>query len=121
MASIAKHLESNPLAGFVAEGAAPYGIMIRSQHYALEIAAFSGIPTVMVGRGDAGGLTATNPYNVFIEGNNLTATKARYLLIASMLKFGSLPAAKDPRKPSKIEIATIKEKIKLYQQIFDAH
>ena len=44
---------------------------------AMEIAAFSGSPTVRVGRGYAGGLTKPNPFDVTVEVNNLTATKAR--------------------------------------------
>ena len=65
----------------------------------LERAAFSGMPTVRVGRGDAGGLTATDPSDLAIEGSNLTATKARLLLMASMLKLGGLPPAARPGKP----------------------
>ena len=88
------NLDHNPLAGFVGEGTAPYGGMSVAQTRALEIAAFSGMPTVRVGRGNAGGLTPTNLTDVFIEGNNLTSTKARLLLMAAMMKYGSLPTAR---------------------------
>lgn len=121
MAMIAVNLESNALAGFVAEGESPYGNMTREQTKALEIAAYSGMPTVSVGRGNAGGLTATRPYNIFIEGNNLTASKARLLLMASMLKFGSLPIAEDPRNASAAEKKSAQEVIAKYQEIFDTH
>lgn len=121
MASISANLKSNPLAGFVAEGESPYGNMTQEQTRALEIAAYSGMPTVSVGRGNAGGLTATRPYNLFIEGNNLTASKARLLLMASMMKFGSLPVAKDPGNASVKEKTAVQEAIAKYQDVFDSH
>jgi L-asparaginase len=121
MAQIERNLELNPLAGFVAEGESPYGNMTLEQSSALEIAAFSGMPTVSVGRGNAGGPTATRPYNVFIEGNNLTASKARVLLIASMMKFGSLPVAKNPRDATAAEKQAVQKVIADYQTIFNTH
>jgi hypothetical protein len=121
MATISANLDSNPLAGFVAEGESPYGNMTQEQTRALEIAAYSGMPTVSVGRGNAGGLTTTRPYNIFIEGNNLTASKARLLLMASMMKYGSLPVAKDPQNASAEERAAVQEVIAKYQHVFDTH
>ena len=121
MAMIAANLEANPLAGFIAEGASPYGNMTTGETKALEFAAHNGMPTVSVGRGNAGGLTATRPYNVFVEGNNLTASKARLLLIAAMLKFGSLPVAKDPHDPTPAEVNAVRKFIAQYQRVFDTH
>jgi len=37
-------------------------------------------------------------------GSNLTSTKARMLLMACLMKFGSLPVAKDPANPTKPEM-----------------
>jgi hypothetical protein len=79
------------------------------------------MPTVSVGRGNAGGLTATRPYNVLIEGSNLTASKARLLLIAAIMKFGSLPVAIDPANPTAEETQAVKDAIAEYQKIFDTH
>jgi hypothetical protein len=121
MAWLEKYLIDYPLAGFVAEGTAPYGTMTRAQENALEIAAFSGIPTVRVGRGNAGGATAVRPSDAVIEGNNLTATKARLLLKACLMKFGSLPFAKDPRKPTRSEREAIQSAIANYQKVFNTH
>lgn len=121
MSMVAANLAANPLAGFVAEGVSPYGNMTTGETKALEFAAYNGMPTVSVGRGNAGGLTATRPYNVFIEGNNLTASKARLLLIASMLKIGSLPVAKNPKNPTAAEKSAVQEVIAEYQKIFDTH
>lgn len=114
-------LHSSPLAGFVAEGESPYGNMTTEHTKALEIAVFSGMPVVAVGRGNAGGPTAVRPYNVFIEGNNLTASKARILLMASMMKFGSMPVAKDPENASNAEKKAVQKVIAQYQKIFDTH
>jgi len=121
MATIDHNLSRNPLAGFVAEGTAPFGTMTQAQERAIQIAAFSGMPTVRVGRGNAGGLTAPRPSDVVIEGNNLTATKARYLLKASLLKFGALPFAVDPEHPTPQEREHVTAAVSKYQEIFDTH
>ena len=121
LAMVDAMLASSPLAGFVAEGESPYGNMTTEQTRALEIAVYSGMPVVSVGRGNAGGPTAVRPYNVFIEGDNLTASKARLLLIASMLKFGSMPVAKNPEQPSASEKRAVQELVAQYQEIFDTH
>ena len=62
-------------------------------------AAFSGIPVAMAGRGAPMGFA--DPTDFQIAATNLTATKARFLLMACLLKFGSLPAAKDPGQADK--------------------
>lgn len=119
--SIEMLIEKYPLAGIVGEGLAPYSSMSTSQDRALEKAALCGLPVVKVARGDASGLVRVNPNNLFIEGNNLTATKARLLLTAALMKFGPLPHAADPDSATPAETAAIKEKIKLYQVVFDTH
>jgi len=121
LAMVDAMLTSSPLAGFVAEGESPYGNMTTEQTRALEIAVYSGMPVVSVGRGNAGGPTAVRPYNVFIEGNNLTASKARLLLMASMLKFGSMPVANNPQQPSASEERAVQKLVAQYQEIFDTH
>ena len=55
LARIEKNLRAAPLAGFVAEGSAPFGAMSNSVDAALKRATFSGMPVVKVGRGNAGG------------------------------------------------------------------
>ncbi len=121
IASIDMLLERYPLAGIVGEGLAPYSSMSTSQDRALEKAVLSGLPVVKVARGDARGLVKVNPTNLFIEGNNLTATKARLLLTAALMKFGPLPHAADPEHATAAEVTAIKEKIKLYQAVFETH
>jgi len=123
MARIEKNLKQNPLAGFVAEGMAPYGVLARAAENALQIAVFSGMPVVFTGRGNAGGATPTIYFSQrpAIAGNNLTATKARMLLTACLLKFGSLPPAQDPLHPTAEEREAVRSAVARYQSIFDSH
>ncbi|MCC6472974.1 MAG: asparaginase [Burkholderiales bacterium] len=121
LACIGRNLEATPLAGFVGEGAAPFGGMTRSVDAALERAVFSGMPVVKVGRGNAEGMVPVNPGSVFIAGSNLTATKARLLLMACLLKLGTLPPAADPANPGVAEREAVRQKVALYQALFDTH
>ncbi|MBI2821817.1 MAG: asparaginase [Acidobacteria bacterium] len=121
LARIEKNLRDRPLSGFVAEGLIGNGGVHESLEKALAIASLSGLPVVRVSRGDEASMVAANPANLTIEGNNLTPGKARLLLMACLMKFGSLPPAADPANPTPEERSAVQEKIKLYQQIFDTH
>jgi hypothetical protein len=73
-------------------------------------AVHSGLPVVRVGCGNTEGFVPLdNP--VFIGGLNLTATKARPLLTACLLKFGALPPAANPDQPTAEERAAVCEKV----------
>jgi L-asparaginase/Glu-tRNA(Gln) amidotransferase subunit D len=109
------------LKGFVLEGTAPYGSGNEAVMEAVEWAALRGMPVVRVGRGNAEGFVAVNENDLFIEGENLTTTKARMLLMASMLKLGSLPVPSDPDAPTTEELEAIRAKVGEYQQIFLTH
>jgi hypothetical protein len=121
LARIEKNLRDAPLAGFVAEGSAPFGAMSNPVDAALRRAVFSGMPIVKVGRGNAGGFVDPTRDPLAIAGSNLTATKARLLLMACLMKFGCLPPAADPAKPTGAETEATKAKLKEYQAIFDTH
>ncbi|MPZ75903.1 MAG: hypothetical protein GEU77_05220 [Deltaproteobacteria bacterium] len=121
LARIEKNLRAAPLAGFVAEGSAPFGAMSNSVDAALKRATFSGMPVVKVGRGNASGFVDPQRDPLAIAGNNLTATKARLLLMACLMKFGCLPPAANPAKPSATETDATKALLKKYQKIFDTH
>jgi hypothetical protein len=110
-----------PLAGFVVEGLTPYGSMTsNARDLLLHRAALSGLPIVRVGRGSPEGFVPQrDPYA--IAGSNLAATKARMLLLACLMKLGSLPPCADPEHPTEPERAAIREKVKAYQAIFDTH
>lgn len=116
-----EHLLTYPLAGIVGEGNSPYSGMSASQDKALEKAALNGLPVVKTGRGDATGFVNVRPNNLFIEGNNLTSTKARILLTAAIMKLGPLPIAVDPDNPTDQDLKAIRAKIAEYQDIFQTH
>jgi len=118
---IEKNLTDSPLSGFVLEGQAPYGGADEPTLAALRRAALTGMPVVRVGRGHNEGFTPTNANDLFIEGGNLTAPKARLLLMACLMKFGSLPLPEDRNNPTDAEVDAIQAKIVTYQAVFDAH
>jgi hypothetical protein len=120
VAIIAHKLSLGRLAGLVAEGLTPYGIITSYVRQAMLLrAVYSGLPVVRVGRGNCQGFPEYEPD--FIAGSNLTSTKARLLLMAAMMKFGSLPPAADPAHPTSAEIAAVRARIADYQAIFDTH
>ena len=96
-ASIDHKLSLGALTGFVIQGLVPYGMSpATSRHDMLVKAALSGIPVAKAGRGASMGFADPHPFQ--IAATNLTATKARLLLMACLLKFGSLPPAKESRQ-----------------------
>jgi hypothetical protein len=121
LARIEKNLREAPLAGFVAEGSAPFGTVHNAMEAALRLAAFSGMPIVKVGRGNAEGIVDPARSPLAVAGSNLTATKARLLLMACLMKLGSLPSAADPANPTPAEIDAVKAKLAAYQSIFSSH
>jgi L-asparaginase len=121
-ARIEKNLKDFPLSGFVAEGVSPYGNLMESLAVALKRAALTGLPVVRVGRGNAEGFTKPpGASDLAISGSNLTATKARLLLMACLMKFGSLPPVADLDHPTESELKAIKAKLAEYQAVFDTH
>jgi L-asparaginase len=109
-----------PLAGIVFEGLAPYGsTQSRARNRLIHRALHSGIPVVRVGRGNTEGFVP--PRDPCIGGANLTSTKARILLMASLMKLGSLPPAADPDQPTADERAALRRKLGEYQVLFNTH
>lgn len=121
LARLDDNLERQPLSGFVAEGSAPFGTLSASLEAALKGAVFSGMPVVKVGRGNADGLTERTYAPFAIAGGNLSATKARLLLMAAMLRLGALPAARDPMRPTAAETTSTRAALDRYQDLFDRH
>jgi L-asparaginase len=121
VAIIGHMLNKVPLSGFVVEGLTPYGRPVSPARHRLMLrAAHSGLPVVRVGRGNTEGFVPLdNP--LFIGGSNLTATKARLLLMACLMKFGALPPAADPDNPTSAESVAVREKVAEYQAIFNTH
>src|SRR4029077_8669744 len=121
LARIDKNLRDAPLSGFVAEGSAPFGSVTNAMEAALRRATFSGMPVVKVGRGNAEGIVDPMRSPFAVAGSNLTATKARLLLMACLMKLGSLPPAADPANPTRAEMDAVKAKLAEYQVLFNTH
>jgi hypothetical protein len=121
LARLDKNLREAPLAGFVAEGSAPFASLSNAVEAALKRATLSGMPVVKVGRGNAEGVVDPARVPLAIAGSNLTATKARLLLMACLLRFGSLPPASDPEHPTRAELEAVQAKLAEYQSVFDTH
>jgi hypothetical protein len=121
LARIEKNLHQAPLAGFVAEGSAPFASMSSAMDAALRRATLSGMPVVKVSRGNADGPVDPTRVPLAIAGSNLTATKARLLLMACLLRFGSLPPAADPLQPTAAELEATRAALATYQAVFDTH
>ncbi len=121
LARIEKNLGEAPLAGFVAEGSAPFASMSNAVEAALKRATLGGMPVVKVGRGNAEGIVDSTRMPLTIAGSNLTATKARLLLMACLLRFGGLPPAADPEHPTRAELEAVQATVAAYQAVFDTH
>lgn len=113
--------EAGGLAGFVLEGSAPFAKSDESVMAALREAVLQGMPVVCVSRGNVGGPVPPSHGPLFVTGSNLTATKARMLLMACLLRFGALPPVADPSAPDPAELAAITESVARYQHVFDTH
>jgi L-asparaginase len=108
------------LTGFVIEGQVPYGSMTsQARQKILRKAIFMGLPVARVGRGAPEGFADSD--GIFIAGSNLTSTKARLLLMAAMMKLGSLPVAQDPANPTAREREATEQAVAAYQRIFETH
>ena len=120
LAVIEHKLSLGMLTGFVIQGLVPYAMTPSTARQKLLFkAAFSGIPVAKVGRGAPMGFADPHPFQ--IAATNLTGTKARLLLMACLLKFGSLPAAKNPDNPTSEELSAIRKAVAAYQSVFDMH
>lgn len=113
-------LAAGRLGGFVVEGLVPYGSATSELRAGmLRQASLAGLPVVRVGRGYPEGFA--DPEVWTIAGLNLTSTKARLLLMACLMKLGSLPAAADPAKPTAAEMDAFKAALAAYQLVFNTH
>jgi hypothetical protein len=113
-------LKSGRLNGFITEGQVPYGSMTsQARKKEIEKAIYCGMPVVQVGRGAPEGFA--DGTSLVLAGSNLTATKARLLLMACMMRFGALPPAADPENPTAAEKAAVEKAVANYQRVFDTH
>jgi L-asparaginase len=88
----------------------------------MQRAVMHGMPVIAVNRGIAGFVPATaSSGGIFLTGSNLSATKARILLMACLLKFGALPVPADPDHPTEFEVEQIRKVVSQYQQVILSH
>lgn len=110
LALVERNARRYPRSGFVLEGHVPYGTTASAARTRLlRTVVERGMPVVIVGRGNNEGFT--KPMGNFIGGRNLTATKARLLLMACILRYGPLPKDATARN----------EALARYQSVFDSH
>jgi L-asparaginase len=120
-ATVAANRARSGTSGFVVEGAAPYGRAAPAAERSLRRAAMQGMPVVMVGRGNAEGFVPPGVPDFAIAGSNLTATKARLLLMACLLRFGAPPRAQVPDRPTDAEVKAIQGSLEQYRTAFAEH
>jgi hypothetical protein len=118
--AIARCLGEAPLSGLVAEAPAS-GHFDRHDALIIDQAALSGFVVVKVSRGTPGTCMGAVAENLFIEGSNLNANKARVLLMACLLRFGCPPPAADPAHPTEAEKAAVRSHLAKIQKVFDTH
>ena len=109
-----------PLGGLVAEGVTG-GHFEEPEAAALDLAALHGVPVAKVGRDAPESFVPAASHRLWIGGGNLTASKARVLLMACLLRFGTLPAAANPAAPTPAERAAIRARLAEFQTVFDTH
>lgn len=85
---------------------------------ALERVALMGIPVVRLAQGES---MPTHSGDLFIEAGSLSAAEAQRLLASCLTRYGALPAAADPLRPTKKERTAIQAKLARFQLQFDTH
>jgi L-asparaginase len=118
--ALARVRSQAPLGGLIAEGVTG-GHFEQAEGDALDLAALHGLPVVKVGRDAPESFVPATSHRLWIGGGNLTAAKARVLLMACLLRFGLLPAAADPARPTAAERAALRTRLADYQAVFDTH
>jgi hypothetical protein len=118
-ADVAALLGDEALAGVVIEGRNPYGAVDRQTTEAARDAVLSGLPVVLTGRGNTAARSSPDRGRLFVT-TDLPSVKARVLLMAALLRVGSLPPPRDLGNPDPRELATLEDRVATYQGIFDA-
>ncbi len=114
--------ENHPGHGIVVEGFAYSGAPHGLQHPALEEAvARHGIPVVLASRGLRGRIPRERDQSLFVTADNLSAVKARLLLVLAIRALGPLTALTDLDNPAPEEQQRLLHEIERYQDIFDTH
>lgn len=106
--------KQKPLVGLVGVGNRA-GLLQPEAERALERLVWMGVPVVKVA---TRGTADADPENLFIEAGELSAAASETLLAECLLKFGAIPAARDPFHPTEMERAKAALVIEAYQLAF---
>jgi L-asparaginase len=113
---VARVQNTNPLSGLVSVGQRNGGFPPAAET-ALERVAHMGVPVVRLAQN---GPVSSHPGDAFIEAGSLSPAEAKRLLTDCLARFGALPAAANPSKPTKKESAALQARLALFQAQFDA-
>jgi hypothetical protein len=113
---VAQLRQAHPVAGLVCVGNHYTELQFRTQQ-ALDRVALMGVPVAKV---PWGGHAPANPDRLFIEARALAPAAAERLLAQGLARYGALPPAHDPARPTAAELTAIRARIALYQALFDA-
>lgn len=113
-------LGESPLCGLIAI-APTGGHFDRLDEKAVNRAAMSGAVVVKVFRGTPRMFVEVGADSLYLAGGNLSATKARVLLMACLLRFGCPAPAADPDRPAPRERKAVRDHLAKIQAVFDTH
>jgi L-asparaginase len=85
---------------------------------ALQRVAHMGIPVVRLAQSAS---IPSHDGDPFIEGGSLSPAEAKRLLAECLKRYGTLPVAADPARPTKNESQALQAQLTLYQTQFDSH
>jgi hypothetical protein len=109
--------QTSPLAGIVGVGRR-HAAFSPAAEIALQRVAHMGFPVVRLA---GSGPLPAHQGDVFIEAGLLPVAEAQRLLAQCLVRYGALPAAQNPARPTKKESAALQAKLALYQLQFDSH
>lgn len=113
---VAQVQHASSVAGLVSVGYRR-GSFPPSAEIALERVAHMGIPVVRLAQSSP---LPTHHGDAFIEAGSLSPADAKRLLAECLVRYGSLPVAVDPAKPTKKEALALQSKLAFFQAQFDA-
>lgn len=113
--STARLLKDNALAGFVTVGNSN-GSLLPNTENALRRAVHMGVPVVRLARD---GRVEANQADLFVAAGGLKPADAERILANCLLRFGALPPAANPARPTSAETAAIRAHLARYQEVFD--
>lgn len=113
----ARLLSEYPLSGFVTVGNR-HGALLPGTESALHRVIHMGLPVVRLARD---GNVEKSSSDLLIAAGDMTPAEAQSVLGSCLLRYGALPPANDPARPTHAELTAIRERLSLYQESFDVH